>query len=90
MERLTLRVNGSLNNRLAIQIALAAGTGPNTDFHIRLIEVRRILIRLRINRHGLNSQILAGFDNAQCYLAAVGDEDAFEKSGGIKRVFLFQ
>src|SRR5207253_11105276 len=60
----------------------AAWRFTDANRFIRYLDVHRIGIRIRVDRHRPNVQLLAGTDNANGDLATVSDQDFFEHQFG--------
>ena len=80
MNGVHVRNLGSANQPVDAQIALFARAFTNTDGFISHLNMHGVGIRFRINRHGADVQVLAGANDPDGYLAAVGNED-FLKHG---------
>ena len=57
------------------EITLARESRSDADVLIGVANVKRVAIGLRVDSHGLQSHFFAGLNDAQCDLAAIGDED---------------
>ena len=64
--------------RSIFEITIRARRRSNADRFIGELHVQRINIGFRINCQGANAQFLAGANNPQGDLAAVGDENFLE------------
>ena len=69
------------DDRRDVQIAL--GAARRADAHVLVGEphVQRVLVGLRIHRHGLDAELAARDDDAHRDLAAVRDQDFFKHCG---------
>jgi hypothetical protein len=62
---------------------LLTGRRAYADIFFCMAHVQRVGVRLRVHRHGLDSQFLTGPDDAQGYFSAVGNEYLLEQ--GVSR-----
>ena len=69
------------NNRRDIQIAPRAFGRPDADRLVGETNVRTIAVRLGVHGNRLNSQFFAGANDANSYLAAIGNEDLVKPYG---------
>jgi hypothetical protein len=65
---------GGADDRLHVQVALGAGRRPDTDALVGQLDVQRRAVDIRMHCDGLDPQLLAGTNDAQGDLAAIGDE----------------
>ena len=64
-----------------VAVAEFAGGRPDADIFFGVAQVQRMGIGLRVHGHGGDAQILAGPDDAQCDLPAIGDEYLLKQEG---------
>jgi hypothetical protein len=64
-----------LDDRAHVQVGLARGRRADLHRLIGHADVRRRLVGLAVDRHGLEPEVVSGTDDADGDLAAVGDED---------------
>ena len=69
---------GRADDPVNAQIALAGGRFADADGLVRQLHVHRVGVRLRIDRHRADVQFLAGADDADGNLAAIGDQNFLE------------
>ena len=70
-----------------VEVAFAAARRPNANRLISEADMKRIAVRLGINRDSGNAQFLAGANNPQGDLPAIGDKD-FLEHGAVCRLLL--
>ena len=61
-----------------VQVARRARRRADADVFIGEPHVERVLVGLGVDGHGLDAELAARHDDAQCDLAAVGDQDLLE------------
>jgi alpha-D-ribose 1-methylphosphonate 5-triphosphate synthase subunit PhnG len=66
---------GGGDDRGDIEVALARCGGTDADVVVGIADVERVAVGLGMDSDGLQAHFLAGQDDAQRDLAAVGDED---------------
>jgi hypothetical protein len=59
-----------------VEVRLACRARADADRAVGELQVRRVLVRGGIHADGLDAELLAGADDAEGDLAAVGDQDA--------------
>ena len=67
-----------LNDFLPVEVAVLGGCRTNPIGLIGLLDVKRLLVGIGVDGYSLDSQFLAGTDNAAGDFASVGDEDFIE------------
>src|SRR5439155_10165884 len=65
-----------------VEVALGRGGGGDADGVVGEVEVGGVAVGLAVDGDDLDAQLLAGPDDPQGDLAAVGDQDALEHDGG--------
>jgi hypothetical protein len=74
VNRVGARAPRGVEDRIDAEVALRRRCGPDGHRLIRLARMGRPRIRLAVDGDGVDPQLLAGPDDPQRYLAAVGDE----------------
>ena len=62
--------------RLAVKVAVKGVLGAHAQSNVGQLRVKGFLVRVRVNRDGLNAHLLAGANDAHGNLAAVRDENS--------------
>ena len=78
MHRLRAAHAAGVHDHADVQIALRRRGAADAHRLVRLLDVQRATIRLRVHRHGGASHPPRGTDDAAGDLAPVGDEDLVE------------
>src|SRR5262249_35286951 len=78
VDRLTASDKSGADEICNAEIALAAWTWANANAPICHLHGQRVAVGLRVGDDRLNAELAAGAQHAQCDLAAIGDEHAFE------------
>ena len=76
---------GGRDNRRGVQVAFGGACRPDADRLVGQAHVHQIGVGLGVHGDGLNVQGLAGAQNAQRDLAAIGDEDFVQHVGAARR-----
>jgi len=85
VDGLCTRPMGRLDDHVGLQIALSRRGRPDPDRFARHEHVRGKPIRVRIDRHGANAQILARPNHADGDLTPVGYQDLIEQRDASQR-----
>ena len=75
MDRLDVGHLGGGDDPRTVQVAVGAGGLADADGSVGLGQVGGVAVGLRIDRHDLDVELLAGADHSQCDFAAVGHQD---------------
>ena len=81
VERFGAAVDSGLNDGIDSQVAFGGRRRADVDGAVRLEDVQRAAVGVRVNGDGLDAEITAGAHDADGDLASVGDEDASEHQG---------
>ena len=73
MNRVHVGDSGGADHLRNIQIAFRAARRADADRFVREPDVQRVAVCFRIDRDGLDPELLAGSQDAQCDFAAIGD-----------------
>jgi hypothetical protein len=76
MNRLDVGYFGGTYDSRDIQVAFGAARRADTNSLIGKLKVRRVLISLGIDRHSFDAKLMAGSDDAQCYLTTICYQDS--------------
>ena len=79
MDRLGTRGERGVDDGVDQQVALARRRRTEADGDIRHAHVGGLRVRVRVDGHRLHAQLVAGADDADGDLPAVGDEDSTER-----------
>ena len=63
------------DDAIDLEVALGTRGGPDTDGLVGQLHMEGVHIRLGINGQGLDPELFAGTNDAQCNLAAIGNEN---------------
>ncbi len=82
MDRIDIADFGRADDAIDLEITFLTGGFTDTDGLIRQLDVEGIDVRLGIDGQRLDPEFLAGADDAQRDLAAIGDEDLVKHGSG--------
>ena len=82
VDGIDVRNLGGLDDAVDAQIALSAGRAADADGFVRHLRVHGVRVCLRVHRHGADIQFLAGADDPDGDLTAIGYEYFFKHSVG--------
>ena len=69
---------GRRDDRGDVQVAVCGGCWADADRLISEAQVQAVFVGLAVNRDRLDAQVLAGAQDPERDLAAIGDQDALE------------
>ena len=78
MDRVGAGDLGRADDGRHVQIAVEAPRRADADVLVGEADVQRVLVGLRVDRHGLDAELAARADDAQRDLAAVRDQNLVE------------
>ncbi len=79
MDRVASRPLGNLDDPRRIEIALARRRRADRIRRIGGADVQRVTVDIAVDRDRADAQVVAGADDAERDLAAIGDEDGGER-----------
>ena len=85
MDRVRARVAQRFQDRVDIEIRLFRRRRPDEDLLVRFGDVRRVRVRVRINRDGRDAETFAGANDAASDLTAICDQDLAEHRSQLQR-----
>ncbi len=78
VDRLGARLFGGLDQGLHVQVALARRRRADVDRLVGVADVEGLFVGVGVDGDGRDAELLAGADDAQRYLPAVGDQNLLE------------
>ena len=75
---------GGANDCWNIEVTLGRARRPDADSLIGKADRERIAVGLAVDCDGLDAQLLAGADYAQCNFSAIGNQDLVEHSRDLR------
>jgi hypothetical protein len=79
MDRVAPRAFGDLDDPRGIEVALARGRGADRIGGVGRANMQRVTVDIAVDRDRADAEVVAGADDTERDLAAIGDEDGGER-----------
>jgi hypothetical protein len=79
MDRIASRSFGDLDDPRGVEVALAGRRGADRIGRVGGADVQRVAVDIAVDRGRADAEVVAGANDAERDLAAIGDEDGGER-----------
>src|ERR1700730_17199314 len=79
MDGFSSTIVGNLDDAVELQIRLRRWRAADVVCFIRVADMDRVTVRVRVHGRGRDAELAASTHDADGYLSAIGDEDFLEK-----------